>query len=77
MREFIENNTVTLIIGSEEYVIHIPLANDREAMLLGRYLEVVASFDDIWEQIVLEEEYDTYWMWRDFEQEFGSPSDGG
>ena len=76
MREFSDNNTVTLIIGSEEYVIHIPLANDREARLLGRYLEEVEAFDDVWEQIVLEEEYDTYWMQRDFEWFFSSQSNG-
>ena len=75
MREFIENRTIPITIGSRTYVIHIPLANDREAMLLGRYLEN-ASFDDIWEQIVLEEEYDTYWMQRDFEWFFSSQSNG-
>ena len=76
MREFIENRTISITIGSRTYEIHIPLANDREAMLLGRYLEN-ASFDDTWEQIVLEEEYDTYWMQRDFEWYFSSQSAGG
>ena len=76
MREFIENRTISITIGSRTYEIHIPLANDREATLLGRYLEN-ASFDDIWEQIILEEEYDSYWMRRDFEWYFSSQSDGG
>ena len=76
MREFIENRTISITIGSRTYEIHIPLANDREATLLGRYLEN-ASFDDIWEQIILEEEYDSYWMRRDFELYFSSQSDGG
>ena len=76
MREFIENRTIPITIGSRTYEIHIPLANDREATLLGRYLEN-ASFDDIWEQIILEEEYDSYWMQRDFEWYFSSQSDGG
>ena len=76
MREFIENRTIPITIGSRTYEIHIPLANDREATLLGRYLEN-ASFDDIWEQIILEEEYDSYWMQRDFEWYVSSQSDGG
>ena len=76
MREFIENRTISITTGSRTYEIHIPLANDREAILLGRYLEN-ASFDDIWEQIILEEEYDSYWMQRDYEWYFSSQSDGG
>lgn len=76
MREFVDNRIIPITIGSRTYVIHIPLANDREAILLGRYLEN-ASFDDVYEQIILEEEYDTYWMQRDYEWFFGSIRDGG
>ena len=76
MREFFDNRTVTLILGSRTYVIHIPLANDREARLLERYLEEVESFDDVWTQIVLEEELDNYWMQRNFEWYFSSQSNG-
>ena len=77
MREFIENRTIPITIGSRTHVIHIPLANDREARLLERYLEEVEAFDDVWDQIILEEELDAYWMQRNFEWYFSSQSDGG
>ena len=76
MREFVDNSTISISIGSRTYEIHIPLANDEEAILLGRYLENASSFDDVWTQIVLEEEYDTYWMRRDYEWYFSSQSNG-
>ena len=65
-----------LAIESRTYMIDLPLANDRDARLLGRYLET-ASFNNIYERNRLQYEYDSYWMQRDNELLFGSMRDGG
>ena len=76
MQKTFNRYAMILAIESRTYMIYLPLANDRDARLLGRYLET-ASFNNIYERNRLQSEYDSYWTQRDTELLFGSIRDGG
>ena len=76
MQKTFNRYAMILVIESRTYMIYLPLANDRDARILGRYLET-ASFNNIYERNRLQYEYDSYWMQRDNELLFGSMRDGG
>ena len=75
MQKTFNHCAMILPIESKTYMIDLPLANDRDARILGRYLET-ASFNNIYERNRLQYEYDSYWMQRDFEWFFSSQSNG-
>ena len=76
MQKTFNHCAMILPIESKTYMIDLPLANDRDARILGRYLET-ASFNNIYERNRLQYEYDSYWMQRDTERLFGLIRDGG